>query len=330
MRRNPVHYLLAIVLLCLIGCTQFQAKLPAWGKQLPSDEKAFYAFGQGVDVFNAEDNARISLASQFGALVNDSTSIYVYSDGQFSQSVIEVISSVDVLDIKLTHAKVIKQTHLGNHYFVLLELPKHALAEQLKADVSQNRRDIQRVLSARSNDKDFGYWWTLRQVLPIVKTLERNSALLSSIERSPRIQDSQLITAYYKTFNRHTASRKLSIINRTKSKTAIDVVSKQLNKENISITDSNFFRRSDYVELSSHYSRQKIGQEFYMKGTLSVKLRLSSGQVLSTFDLSSQNISLNGYSAAKQRVINELLSQLDTIDIVSCLVNKKMHCTKGI
>ncbi len=103
---------LVMLFALLMGCSQFFPDLPEWVENLPEDEQSYYAVGMGVDAYNAEIDARVSMAAQFSVLVNDNTSIYSYSDKQFSQAFIEVLSSVDVVDVNLNKPELLSSKPL--------------------------------------------------------------------------------------------------------------------------------------------------------------------------------------------------------------------------
>ena len=204
----------SIILLSIAGCSFLSETKPQWINQLPRDNHSFYAIGQGVDIFNAEENARVSLASQFGATVNDQTSIYTLSDHQFSQTLVEIITSVDIVDIKLTQAKTIRQAQYNNSHYVLMALEKSSFKTQLEQDIKQQVSTLQSTVN-QQNEEGFGRWWTLRQILPTAKSLEHNALLLNSIypQKSKNVEDT--LNAFYLLFNQKTLARKLIINNKT-------------------------------------------------------------------------------------------------------------------
>ncbi len=323
----------SIILLSIAGCSFLSETKPQWINQLPRDNHSFYAIGQGVDIFNAEENARVSLASQFGATVNDQTSIYTLSDHQFSQTLVEIITSVDIVDIKLTQAKTIRQAQYNNSHYVLMALEKSSFKTQLEQDIKQQVSTLQSTVN-QQNEEGFGRWWTLRQILPTAKSLEHNALLLNSIypQKSKNVEDT--LNAFYLLFNQKTLARKLIINNKTDINALTDEAEKQLHREKIAIDQHHFHRlpffKSDQITINDHYTKEKIGQDFFVTGVLDIKLTLTSGQTLSHFQITDQSVSLSGFSDSTGLVKKRLIERFSKTNIISCFIEKNPSCSKGI
>jgi len=152
----------------LTGCLKSTPTLPNWVSNKPQDNLAYYATGQGVNLYDAEMNARSALAADFSSTVSDLTKIYTVDDGKFQRQIFEQFTSVEVSKVSLSHASVIQQEVSDYQYFVLLKMLKSDLAVQLKNELKAEVRKAE-VVVKQSSTESFEQWWKLRQVLPSIK-----------------------------------------------------------------------------------------------------------------------------------------------------------------
>jgi len=315
------HYFILVCLLSLLtGCFKSTPTLPDWVSNKPQDNLAYYATGQGVSLYDAEMNARSALAAELSSTVSDLTTVYSVDDGKFQQQIFEQFTSVEVSKVGLSHASVTQQEISGHKYFVLLKMLKRDLAAQLKNELKTEVRKAD-VVVKQSSTESFEQWWKLRQVLPSIKRIARNIALLEQIEGKAYSREARLVKFYFEKFDKSYRVRELQIKNQTKNNNIYELISKQLQLENIAIAGSSFWKSKDHIEVSSEYSQQKIGQEFYVDGVLWLRLKSSNGQVLSELSLNARGVS---YTSAKQSKImadQVLYNKLKKLEIITKLVD---------
>ncbi len=321
---NTARYRHHFILLCLVslltGCFKTAPTLPDWVSNKPQDHQSYYATGQGVNLYDAEMNARSALAADFSSTVSDLTKIYTVDDGKFQRQIFEQFTSVEVSKVSLTHASVIQQEVSDHQYFVLLRMIKSDLAVQLRHELKAEVRKAE-VAVKQSSTESFEQWWKLRQVLPSIKHIARNIALLEQIEGESYTNEARLVTAYFEKFDKSYGLRALQIKNKTQNKNIKELISKQLQRENIAISEASFWQSQDYIEVSAEYAHQKIGQEFYVDGVLWLRLKSSSGQVLSEFSLNGRGVSYSGAKQSKEMASQVLYSKLKKIEIIMKLVD---------
>jgi len=280
----------------LSGCFNSTPTLPEWVSNKPQATHTYYAIGQGVNLYDAELNARASMAAELSSNVSDLTRVYSVDDGAFQQQIFEQFTTVDVSDINISHALVTQHEVSDSRYFVLLEMSTKDLASQLKNETLNEIRQV-KVVVAGANPKTFERWWQLRQVLPSIKRITRNINLLERIEGKHYKAEAALVSAYFKQFDASYGARELEIKNLTKTEHIDALLSKQLQAENISLADSSLWKNLDYIEASTEYRNQRIGQENYVDAVLWLRLKSSSGQVLAEFSLNGRGVS---YGSIKQ------------------------------
>ena len=109
---------------------------------------------------------------------------------------------------------------------------------------------------------------------------------------------------------------------------------KQLHREKIAIDQHHFHRlpffKSDQITINDHYTKEKIGQDFFVTGVLDIKLTLTSGQTLSHFQITDQSVSLSGFSDSTGLVKKRLIERFSKTNIISCFIEKNPSCSKGI
>ena len=308
----------------LSACIKSPSILPQWVSSKPQDEQAYYATGQGVGLYDAEVNARSAMAAELSATVSDTTRVYIVSDGKYQRQIFEQFTTVEVSKIKLSQARVFKQQASGNQYFVLLKMLKSDLAAQLKQEMKHDVRVVDLVLK-QGSAPSFEQWWKLRQILPEIKRITRNIALLERIERITMAhasyrREATLVASYFEQFDNSYDNRELEIKNKTNIKGIDNLLSKQLQSENITLKSSRFWNKQSHIESSTEYTYQKIGQEFYVDAILWLRLKSSGGQVLSAFSIDGRGVS---YSSRKQGQVmaNKMLFRsLKSIDVIARLI----------
>ncbi len=314
--------LIVLSLSCVLTACFHTPTLPKWVTHKVQSDDVYYAVGQGVNLHDAEMNARASLAAELSSTVSDLTKIYSFSDGKFQQQIYEQYTSVEVSEIKLSNARITRQEDGGNRYFVQLELSKENLATQLESELSLLSRSV--ALAIRANEAEtFEQWWKLRSALPEVKGLARNLNLLKQINTQPYTRESALVTRYFNKLDTSYGLRELDIENLSKTKNLEALVNKALQDENISLAESSFWSKKDYIELSREYSRQQIGQEYYVDGTLWLRLKSAKGQLLSEFSLKARGVSYSGPRQSKAIADQKLYDKLNNTSIFDSLLEAK-------
>lgn len=320
---NIAQYRRCFIVMCLSfllsACFNSIPTLPNWVANTPQDNATYYATGQGVNLYDAEINARSALAAEISSTVSDLTKIYTVDDGKFQQQIFEQFTSVEVSKVSLSHANVVQQEVLEGEYFVLLKMLKSDLAKQLKNELIAEFRKVEIVVK-KSSTESFEQWWKLRLVLPSIKHIARNIALLEQIESKSYTIEASLVTTYFEKFDKSYGLRALQIKNQTTNKNIYALISKQLQHENIAIEGASFWTNKDHIDVSTEYSHQKIGQEFYVDGVLWLRLKSSSNQVLSEFSLAGRGVSYNGIKQSKGLADQMLYGKLKNIDIITKLV----------
>jgi hypothetical protein len=318
--RNRHYFILVCFLSLLTGCFKSTPTLPDWVENKPQDNLAYFAIGQGVNLYDAEMNARSALAAELSSTVSDLTTVYSVDDGKFQQQIFEQFTSVEVSKVSLSHASVSQQQISGHQYFVLLKMLKGDLAVQLKNELKAEVRKVE-VVVKQSSSESFEKWWKLRQVLPGIKRITHNIALLEQIEGKAYSREARLVKIYFEKFDNSYRVRALQIKNQTKNNNIYALVSQQLQLENIAIADASFWKSKDHVEISSEYSQQKIGQEFYVEGVLWLRLKSSGGQVLSEFSLEGRGVSYRSAKQSKEMADQVLYNKLKKLEIITKLVD---------
>lgn len=280
----------------LSGCFNSTPTLPEWVSNKPQAVHTYYAIGQGVNLYDAELNARASMAAELSSNVSDLTRVYSVDDGAFQQQIFEQFTTIEVSDINISHALVTQHEVSDSRYFVLLEMSTQDLASQLKSETLNEIRQV-KVVVAGANAKTFERWWQLRQVLTSIKRITRNINLLERIEGKHYKTEAALVSAYFKQFDASYGARELGIKNLTKAERIHALLSQQLQAENITLVDSSFWKNLDYIEASTEYRNQRIGQENYVDAVLWLRLKSTSGQVLAEFSLNGRGVS---YGSIKQ------------------------------
>jgi hypothetical protein len=308
----------------LSGCIKPSSTLPQWVSSKPQDEQAYYATGQGVDLYDAEVNARSAMAAELSATVSDTTRVYMVSDGKYQRQIFEQFTTVEVSKIKLSQARVSRQQGVGNQYFVLLKMLKSDLAAQLKQDIKRDVRAVSLIVK-HSSATSFEQWWKLRQVLPKIKRITRNMNLLEKIERIPTkgrrySREAILVKTYFEQFDESYNDRELEIKNSTNIKSIYDLLSKQLQGENITLGTSRFWNKLAHIDVSTDYTYQKIGQEFYVDAILWLRLKSSSGQVLSAFSIEGHGVSYSSRKQSQAMADQTLFRTLKSIDVIASLI----------
>lgn len=321
---NTARYRRYFILVCLIslltGCLKSTPTLPDWVANKPQDNLAYYATGQGVSLYDAEINARSALAAELSSTVSDLTKVYTVDDGKFQQQIFEQFTSVEVSKVSLSQASVIQQEISGHQYFVLLKMLKRDLAVQLKNELRAEVRKAD-VVVKQSSTESFEQWWKLRQVLPSIKHIARNIALLEQIEGKVYSREARVVKTYFEKFDKSYRVRELQIKNQTKNNNIYELVSQQLRLENIAVAESAFWKSKDHIEVSFEYKQQKIGQEFYVDGVLWLRLKSSSGQVLSEFSLDGRGVSYSSAKQSKEMASQVLYNKLKKLKIITKLVD---------
>jgi len=320
---NTALYRYFFVMICLpsilTGCFKSTPTLPNWVSNTPQDNFAYYTTGQGVNLYDAEVNARSALAAEISSTVSDLTKVYTVDDGKFQQQVFEQFTSVEVSKVSLSHASVVKQEISGGEYFVLLKMLKSDLAAQLKNELMTELRNVE-VVVKKSSTESFEQWWTLRKILPSIKHIARNIALLKQIEAEAYSREASLVESYFEKFDKSYGARELEIKNQTENNNIYALISQQLQLENISLAKGSFWKSKDYIEVTTEYSKQKIGQEYYVDGVLWLRLKSSSGQVLSELSLKGRGVSYGGAKQSKEMAGQVLYGKLKNLDIITKLV----------
>lgn len=304
----------------LLGCIKSNPTLPDWVSSLPQDKQAYYSVGQGVSLYDAEINARVSMAAEISSTVSDLTQIHIVDDGLFQRQIFEQFTSVEVSKINLSQASIVHYEMLENRFTVLLKMLKSDLAVQLKSELAAEIQKT-KVVVENSTEVSFEQWWKLRQVLPNIKIINRNIALLERIEGKLYEPEAALIRTYFKKFNQSYGARELEIKNMTSSNKIYDLSSKQLLAENIVVAKPSYWRRLPYIEVSNEYTQQTIGQEYYVDATLWVRLKSSQGQVLSEFNLNGRGVTYSSVQQSKAIADWELYNKLEKIDIIAKLID---------
>ena len=307
----------------LSGCLYSTPTLPGWVSNKPQSAHTYYAIGQGVNLYDAELKARASMAAELSSNVSDLTRVYSVDDGKFQQQIFEQFTTVEVSDINISHALVTQHEVSDKHYFVLLEMSTKDLASQLKNETLNEIRKV-KVVVAGANPKTFERWWQLRQVLPSVKRITRNITLLERLAVKHYKAEAALVSAYFKQFDASYGTRELAIKNLTKAERIHALLSKQLQEENIKLADSSFWTKPGYIEASTEYSNQRIGQENYVDAVLWLRLKSSTGQVLAEFSLDGRGVAYGSFKQSRAIADQVLYSKLKRSNIFKHLFDKQV------
>lgn len=319
---QSLKFLLAgLLTLALSACFSASPTLPEWVSQKPLSSDFYYAVGQGVNLYDAEVNARASLAAELSSTVNDLTKIYSSVDGKFQQHIYEQFTSVEVSKVNISNARITKQQDNGKGYYVLLELDKRDLAKQLKSELPQLNRLVELVLKD-NRSKSFEHWWKLRRVLSDVKRLTRNIQLLEKIEVKTYLKEARLSSRYFSLLDKSYGERRLEIKDLSDTDSIKELVSKALQTESISQASSLLWSTNDFIEISKEYRRQKIGQEYYVDATLWLRLKTATGQLLSEYNLEERGVSYSSSSKSQSVADQRLYAALTKTDIFDSLLKQ--------
>lgn len=325
------------VLVCLLyvsfslsGCVTAPS-LPQWVSNGPDDSLTYYAVGEGVSLYDAEMNARSTMAASLNSTVSDYVQIYIASDGRYNREIYQQTTTVEVSNISLSQAHVTQQKKLGNRYFVLLAMLKSDLAIQLRNEIKTDARKVE--LALKNNPAEsFLQWWKLRQNLSAAKRIARNISLLNQIKKKTYPSEDKLVEAYFTKLDISYGTRALAIKNKTNTATVYDMVSNKLEHHQIAVEKNlswlnpiGLWTNPSYVEIRPEYQYQRIGQEYYVNGILSVSLKSSRDHVLSTFNLRAQGASYSGRKQALQIVNDDMFSQLDNINLMGHFVSHSIN-----
>lgn len=320
---TPSYWRILIVIalsFMLSACFKSAPTLPDWAKNIPNTHSSYYAVGQGVSLYDAEVNARASLAAEFSSTVSDMTRVHIVDDGDFKQQTIEQYTSVEVSKVNISNARVAKQDVSDGQYFVLLELSVADLSSQLKSELKREVREISLALKAQKT-KSFEGWWRLRSVLSNAKRLARNIRLLNGLDGKPYTQEAHLLSSYFKRFDEGFEYRRLEIRNLSGLKKLTDLVSESMQKEGIVLLEHSRWRSQDKIEISIDYSTQRIGQEYHVDAELWLRLKSASGQALSQFSIKDRGVTYSGNKQSKEVASHQLYKKLKNIDIFERLLD---------
>ncbi len=329
-----LFYFIAIQFLS--GCIANPVKhtaLPNWVQAPPQSDQAFFATGSGISLFEAEKNARLSLASQIKVNVSDRLETRTILDGAFHREYFDQQTSVNVSDISLSQARVVKQVKLGLSWYALVKVERQALISQQQRQLKQSIRAVQalmgqqdasflhrlgRLLRLREqNAPSFGRWWQLRQQLVEAENALDQLAFLQGLGVPAKLESKKILALYFNELHANEAVLSVSITDKSGIKGLKAALDRQLSRSRIKL--SHGARSKAEIKLSTRNETQKIGRDYYVTTTLAIQLR-NDGQVLAETRLDAETVGLGSSANAAHKNKQKLLSKANQLNIIDQLI----------
>lgn len=332
--RSPIltpYLLMVIAAFLMTGCKSLPTQIPGlanttlpdWYRQIPADAESFYAVGEGISFKESERNARESLAGQVRVDVQARVKTGQVSDGDYQHSYFKSESVTYVSDIALVNARVFKQEKVGVHCYSLIKVDKSSLiiqqSTQLNSDVNVLKRALKGNIKA-----SFDNWYALKKLGNTAKRVENNLTFLAVIGGQDKNYDAKEAATfskkYYQLLNKAQENSSIRIVNRSGIKTLSGLMNKIVSSEGIRV-DHSRFGSSSTLMLMSDSKKQKIGDDMYVDGVLSIRLLSKQGSVLAQKKLKKTIILPRTQSGASARLGRHYYDALKDQKIVKSLIS---------
>jgi len=135
------------VIINFIGCFS-KPQPPEWAVNIPADNNLyFYASGQGFTKEGAVKQALNDIASRLNVSISSNLLINkgIFKDEAYNEVNQQINTKVS--NIQFNNYKVIKSKQIDNQVYVLVQVDKNKLKEQLRADIKLNLTKIKDLLT---------------------------------------------------------------------------------------------------------------------------------------------------------------------------------------
>ncbi len=332
---KPLIWMFAAWLLTACVANPLQrSSLPAWMTQPPPSTDALFATGQGISLYEAERNARLSMAAQIRVQVSDQLNIRTVLDGKFHRDYLDQTTSVNVSEVSLSQAAVMEQVQQGVDWFVLLRLERAPLIAQQQHLIDADLRGIERAMQERAGSP-FLHWWQLRQQLPAAERAWDNLSLIQSLRAvqaapaasgeatkpAPDPRDAQIrqrLSAYVEALNASDRQLQFSFTDSSRVYGLAALMDQQLAAEQLRVAARTSADTGE-IELTTHDEVRQLGAEYHLTRTLDVRLK-ADRQVLSQTRLQAKVVSLGGRAQAILRADQKLVAMAGEQNLVARLL----------
>ena len=293
--------------------------LPGWVRNPPQSDSELLAVGQGISFKSTQNNAHSELAAQIQIKVDSSVQLKQVKEGDYHNTVMKTESNSRVSELVLVNSHVVQREKVGANYYVLLSMDKSDLAQQLSMELDTDMVALKHALSRAKRDR-FSSWWSLRQQQPVAERVIRNSRFLLALNGQVSQQANELLRRYDDRMHALSAARQVRLVDNSSIPGMGDIVGQQLLDEGILAKPG--VGSDGVLELNAQYRRQRVGNEQYLDGELTISLRVS-GVTASDQRFSKSTVVLSNQRQAQMAVQSALYQQVQKSDLMSLLLENQ-------
>lgn len=294
--------------------------LPLWVKNPPASNEAFYAIGQGISLYEAEHQARLSMAAQMQVKVSDYMQTRTIVDGRFHRDYFDQTTSVTVSAVSLSQARAVEQSQSGLDWYVLLKLDRAGFVEQQRLLLDEDLRVLQAAMNLR-DAPSFRRWWRLRQQMPAARRAWDNVLLVNSLTPGESIEvgagQKQILDRYFSALQASEQVVNFVLSDQSQVKGLAAVLDQQLADAGLA-RNSQTGRNTAQIALATDLEVTPLGREFHVVRVLYLRL-LAQGQVMAQTQIKAKGVGLGSRQQGIQVADRKLLEQAQQQNLVTQL-----------